>query len=512
MSFLLFLLLITLTLTNIVIGFYLAILLGYGPVNLRHLSDIGRVCLLLSQYLQPPEFLGRTVESFWERVRNLFNFVPIISFRHRGEDGVEVEAETTVGEKHHSGVIEVDDLPDNFDAVMEQLSMAPVGDLLYDDTDQISELSPMQELFDDDLANVLMEQGTEAWLANEKHVETSLLKLNTVMMKSGKFASELDWRIRSAKGHLTPDDIRQFRDEMKDDCLQYLDSQASITEQMKERLDEFGELKNLAEEVEFANMEQSSQIETTVSNLDRMDLSKNPEELGGNLIKELSNLRVARHRLRDMQDRTFMDIVFYEKRLDTIPQQLYFDEKFGVRGRIGLEAAIYEWWKQGRHQTRQITFALLDFVRFGDANLEHGIFVCDHLIKDFGRLLTEHFDSSDLIGIYSGNCFMVATVNMGPKKTVTEIERIRQRCEKTTYLLSNGDGMKLFTTCAITEALANQSQAEVLGALEMTLKAAKKAGRNHTYTFVPGPLNKPPELVEAPDLGEIPREVQLDTV
>lgn len=502
MSFLLFVLLTTLSLTNIAIGFYVAMLSGYGPSDLRRIA-------VVDQYLGP-------IKEWFESIRSRFLRPRPAPQTVADEETVPdsaIKSSVNSAVKTPSEILEPISLPDNFEEVMEHLSMAPVGDLLFDDTDLISELMPMQELFDDDLANVLMEQGTEAWLANEKHVETSLLKLNTVMMKSGKFATELDWRIRAGRGQLTAADIEQFRNEMKDDCLQYLESQASITEQMKERLDEFGELKNLAEEVEFANMDQSSQIETTVSNLDRMDLSKDPEDLAGILIKELSNLRVARHRLRDMQDRTFMDIVVYEKRLDTIPQQLYFDERFGIRGRIGLEAAIHGWWKQGRQRARQITFALIDFVKFGDANMEHGIMVCDKLIKYFGKHLAGQFDSADLVGIYSGNCFMVVTVNMGPKKTITEIERIRQRCENMTYVFDGGEQrMKVLVTCAITEALATQTQQEVMETLESTLKAAKKAGRNHSYTFVPGPLNKPPELVEAPNLGEEPKDVDLDDV
>lgn len=491
MSFLLFLIMILFVATNIAIGCGIATFSGYGPPDWKRAAN-----LLLD---------AEEIETIKEKILSIFDKIPF--FRARSEPArMETVAKDSKSELETPSVEE-----ETIGDVMEKLAVADIGDLLDDESEAITELAPMHELFDDDLASVLMEQGTEAWLVNEKHVETSLLKLNTVMMKSGRFSAELDWRIRAARGLLTAGDIKQFRDEMKDDCVNYLESQASITEQMKERLDEFGELKNLAEEVEFANMEQSSQIETTVSNLDRMKPEANPEETGNKLIKELANLRLARHRLRDMQDRTFMKIVFYEDRVDTIPQQLYFDENFGIRGRIGLEVAVYEWWKQKRQQTRQITFALLDFVKFGEANLEHGIATCDKIIKHFGKSLQKHFDALDLIGIYSGNCFMVATVNAGPQKTITEIERIRQNCEQTIYRYDNGnESMRLQTTCAITEALATQSHEEVLAALEKTLAAAKKAGRNHTFHFVPGPLNKPPELVSAPNLIEEPQTIDLD--
>ena len=488
----LYLFLTLLVLANILLGCYVAILHGYGPPDwktaLSLVLDIDRL------------------QDHWEEMRSRLLALPFLRKKSNGiADPEEDEPETEVPEISEPEV-------ESFETVMEKLAAADLNDLLDDEADEISDLTPMQEIFDDDLASVLMEQGTEAWLVNEKHVETSLLKLNVVMMKSGRFASELDWRIRSTMGmgSLTPGDVKHFLEELRDDCRSYLDSQATITEQMQNRLDEFGELKSLAEEVDYANMEQSAQIETTLSNLDHLDLTGNPEDAAQRLIKELASLRIARHRLRDMQERTFIQIVFYENRVDTIPQQLYHDEIFSIRSRIGLEVAIHEWWKQKRHETRQITFALLDFVKFGEANEEHGIAVCDRIIKHFGRELENHFDSMDLVGIYSGNCFMVATLNAGPKKTITEIERVRQRCEKTIYRFNGGnESMRLQLTCAITEALSTQSQKDVLAALEKTMKAAKKAGRNHTYHFVPSPLDKPPEKVDAPNLGEEERVVEI---
>lgn len=491
-SILVILILLFCVLTNLVIGCYVATLLGYGPSDWK-----GALKMLVD------------VDRFQGILLSLRQRIPTLTFRKKSDEGdPEKRPDPSAGQTQEDPQVAAET---SFESVMEKLASTDLGDLLDDETDDIVSLAPMQEIFDDDLASVLMERGTETWFVNEKHIETSLLKLNVVMMKSGKFSAELDWRIRSARGLLSEGDIRQFRDEMKADCENYLESQAAITEQMKSRLDEFGELKNLAEEVEFANMEQSSQIETTVSNLDRMNLSQDAEQLGTQLIKELANLRIARHRLRDMQDRTYMKIVFYEDRLDTVPQQLFYDEVFGVRGRIGLEAAIHEWWKQKRNQTRQITFALLDFVKFGEVNLEHGIAICDKAIKSFGLALVNRFDPMDLVGIYNGNCFMVATINAGPKKTITEIERVRQNCEATTYRYNGGnDSLQLQVTCAITEALADQSSEAVLTNLEKTLAASKKAGRNHTFYFVPGPLNKPPELVAAPNLGEEPQTISLD--
>jgi diguanylate cyclase (GGDEF)-like protein len=455
------------------LGCYAAIHFGLGPPDWK---------TALSQVIDLPFF-----QDYWHDLQTRISALPV--FRKQ-------DSSTSLDKNSPSGANNV------------------VGNAVPQQTGDNSNQSDQTpdsnaELADTDLDSVA-KQDSKTWFIQEDHIEVSLLKLNIAMKKSGQFASELDWRIRSFRGKTTQEDVKQFLNELRDDCRDYLESQANITEQMKLRLDEFGDLKNIAEEIDYANMEQSAQIETTLSNLDHLDLTDNPEEGATRLIKELAGLRFARHRLRDMQDRAFVHIIFNEKREEAIPQQLFIDESFEIYSRIGLEVTLHEWWKQKRYEKESIIFALLDFVKFGEANEEHGITACDKIIKFFGNMLKERFDQPNLIGLYSGNCFLVAIVNSTPKKAIAEIERIRQWCEKATLRLNDGtETMYLQLTCAITEVLATQSQNEVLAVLEKTLVAAKKAGRNHTYYCIPGPLGSPPEKIDAPDFGDKPTEINI---
>ncbi|MDR1478184.1 MAG: diguanylate cyclase [Planctomycetaceae bacterium] len=390
---------------------------------------------------------------------------------------------------------------EGLEQIMEKFTSANVGDLLESFEEDLSFMIPEQEVFDEEVAELLGEQTTESWLVNDKQVETSLLRLNTVMMKSGRFAAELDWRIRSLRGSFEMDDIEQFVTELQDDCKNYLETQSIISQQMVERLDEFGELRHLAEEVDYANMEQSAQVETTLNNLNLIRQLQSPEDAANKLLRELASLRVARHKLRDLQDKTYINVVLYENRTDTVPQQLFIDEQLGIRSRIGLEMAIHNWWQQKRHQTRQFIFVLLDFVRFGEINDEYGIKPADNILKLYGQSIEKKFDKSDIVGIYCGNCYLVVTQNVGLQKTITEIERLRQHCEQTRFVCKNiNKEFQLQLTCGIAEALGTQNQSEVLQCLEKTLHAAKKAGKNCTFNYVHGPLNKPPEQVVAPNL------------
>ena len=504
MSFFLFILLLSSILTSIAAGFYAAILLGYGPPTVRDAASL----LVDPQWRNSVRDSLRNISrsSLWNVLRDTLGSV---IGRIRLPWTVSISLKSAEPEEDDDPVIP--STKGTVEDIIQQITSADLSDLLEDESDALSQLAPMQELFDDDLASILLERGTAAWLMNEKHVETSIMKLNIAMMKSGRFAADLDFRLRTMRGKATPDVVKQCLNDLRDDCRNYLEALATTTEQMIKRLDEFGELKYLAEEIDYANMEQSAQIETTISNLDRLNVEPSPEEAVTRLLKELASLRIARHRLFDMHEKATIKIVLYEDRLETVPHQLFFGETTGLRSRIGLDATMFDWWKQKRQEKRQLTFCLLDFVDFGALNDEHGILVCDRIIRALGKSLEKTFDPLDLVGVFSGNCFLVATTNIGPRKTITEIERIRQRGEKTTYRYNDGAGsVRVRLTCAITEALATQSADEVVKNLERTLAAAKKAGRNHTFQYDAARLNPVAEKIDAPNLGEGEKEIVLD--
>ncbi len=477
--------LLLITLLNIALGCYAAIELGYGPPSLKE------TLALLGDW--------RELRGLWGNLGEYRNLLQrLIPKRGR--------------EKQADAVEETQAPPLDLEEMLRSVSEANVADLLEDDAEDIAMVAPLQELFDDDLVSALMEKGTEAWLMGEKHVETSILKLNVVMMKSGKFSADLDSRLRRSVGTADAPFVKRCMAELRDDCKNYLESQASMTGQIQKRIDEFGELAYLAEDIDYANMEQSAQIETTISNIDQLSPA-NPEEAVQKLLKELSKLRVARHRLRDQQEKAFLTVVRYEERLDTIPHQLYIDEATGLRGRIGLEVTLVDWWKQKRQENRQLCFALIDLAKFGEVNDEQGITVGDKVIKYFGGILEKDFTSQDISGIYYGNCFLVVTVNMGLRKTVSEIEKIRQSLERTTFTYQEEAGkFSLEVTCGVTEALPDQSEKDVCKALESTLAAAKKAGRNHTFLLEQDKLNPAPEKVASPNLGSEYLTIDLDTI
>jgi diguanylate cyclase (GGDEF)-like protein len=481
------------------IGFYVAILLGYGPPTVR---------VALGLLLNKKDFA--LVEKYKVKLLKLIG--------RKTEDEGEGDAQPQLTEQPQTEQPPEKDAAGDLNAMIESLAKADLADLMTDESADVMQVSPIQEVFDDTLATALSERGTEVWMMNDKNIETSIMQLNAVMIKNGKFSADLDERLRSIVGKPDEAFVRKCLQEMKDDYGNYVSTQSAISEKIKERMDEFGELKHIANSIEFSNMEQASQIETTLNNLDQIALRGTPEEGVSRMITELALLCSARHRLRDMQDLAFLEMAHYENRVDTISPQLFTDEATGIRNRIGIDVALDAWWKQEKQKQRSVVFALLDFVKLSDLNLEYGIKPCDKLIAVVGRMLEKTFDALDVTGMYAGGCLFVATSNLGTQKTKTEIDKFRQKIAKAVFDGSktrtpNGNKpllIKTTMTCAVIEVAGSSSLTDTYAALDKTLEDAKKIGQNHTFFYDANKPKTEPSPIDAPDFGM--EEVTIELV
>jgi len=378
-------------------------------------------------------------------------------------------------------------------------------DNLLDGLEQESiELQPRDEPYDEDMAELLRPDQPEYWDLNEKYVETSILKLNIAMIKSGLRTQEIDMRLRAAAGRSDRETIRQCLEELKEDCETYLQQQREAAEKFTARISELGELRSLGEEIEMANLEQSAQLETTLSNLQHMDFESDLEAANRRLLSEIHNLRIARHWLRDMQEAAFLAVARYEGRLESIERQLWHDPLTRLRNRIGLEVALAEWWKQGRHQTRQIAGILLDLDAFGKVNEKYGPLVGDRVLVHVAELMKKNSSPSDLVGRFTGESFLLMMLDIGPRAAVKHAELLRQTLEKTVFRHEETT-FRLTVTGSVVEVRPEDADEKVLQRLQQTLQDAKRTGRN-CILFHDG---QKPNPVEAPNLGAQEIEIVL---
>lgn len=365
-------------------------------------------------------------------------------------------------------------------------------------------IQPFEEPYDDDVAEMMSPTMPEQWDLNEKYVETSILRLNIAMIKSGIRATEIDTRLRACRGHSDHETIETCLRLLREDCISYLAEQSEAAEKFSARISELGELSSLGEDIEMTNLEQSAQVETTINNLEYMDFRSDPEAANQRLLEEIKNLRSARHKLRDNQEAAFLAIARYENRIDKIEKQLFIDNLTKLRNRIGLEETLSEWWKQGRQKSRPISFALFDADRFGLLNEQHGPMICDRVLFHLGQLLHSSVGKADLVARHSGQRFFVALLDAGPRAALKSIELMRQTIEKATFLYEDKK-LQLTVGGVFVEIKPSDEYHSILERMEKTMKLVKEAGPNHTYQH----NERDPEPVESPSFGAEEKDIPI---
>ena len=378
---------------------------------------------------------------------------------------------------------------------------APPFESMLDDTaGDESEIEPYSEPYDDDAVEFeqIDLEAPEHWDLNEKYIETSILKLNIAMMKSGARATELDTKLRACRGRSDREIVHECLAKLQEDCEVYLAEQTENAERFRERVGELGELKTLGDEIETANLEQAAQMETTLSNLKSMDFESDLEAANARLLEEIDNLRVARHRLRDQQEAAFLAIARYENRIDRIEKQLFTDPLTKLRNRIGLEELLWQWWRQQRHHERQMSAALFDLDDYGGLNERHGSLVGDRILYEIAQFMLRSVGKTDTVARYAGQRFAVVMLDAGPRQAAKLAETIRQSIEHLVFL-RDGAPVRLTACTGVTEVRPADDYPDVFNRLETALRHAKHCGPNHGSGFTPSDAG--PEALESPGFG-----------
>ncbi len=384
----------------------------------------------------------------------------------------------------------------------------PFESMLDDTAGAESEIEPYSEPYDDDAVEFeqVALEAPEHWDLNEKYIETSILKLNIAMMKSGARATELDTKLRACRGRSGREMIQDGLAKLQEDCEVYLAEQAENAERFRARVGDLGELQALGDEIDTANLDQVAQMETTLSNLKCMDFESDLETANVRLLEEIANLRVARHRLRDQQEAAFLAIARYENRIEKIEKQLFTDPLTKLRNRIGLEELLWQWWRQKRHHERQMSAALFDLDDYGGLNERHGSLVGDRILYEIAQFMLRSAGKADTVARYAGQRFAVMVLDAGPRQAAKLAETIRQSIEHMVFL-RDGAPIRLTACTGVTEVRPADDYTDVLDRLETAVRHAKQCGPNRGSGFAPSDAGPIP--IESPGFGIEDTEIPI---
>jgi diguanylate cyclase len=187
-----------------------------------------------------------------------------------------------------------------------------------------------------------------------------------------------------------------------------------------------------------------------------------------------------------------------------VAPQLHDDPLTGLYSRIGLETILWEWWQQGRHQSRQMTAALFDLDGFGQINEKHGSLIGDRILHHVGRHIRNATTDADLVARFAGQRFLVLMLDVGPRTGIKNAETIRQSIGEITFF-NREKKIRLTTAGGITEVTPDDTHEALFERLEETLRQAKQTGPDRSF-FHGGTK---PELVRSPILVTEGTEISL---
>jgi len=359
-------------------------------------------------------------------------------------------------------------------------------------------LQSLKERIEKDIAATAVEQAKpvavedipDEWLESleSESIEASSFmeaSVQVLRLEVGKYREKLvaiEERIREGRKVKDTEEVATCVEELKTLNQAWLDKQNEAASHLSEKSEGLGGLQSMGEELEGTLLEQSAQIETTISNLELLDFSSDMDAGCDRLIFETSRLVDLAHQLRDRMHESIMSIMKADRKLETLDRKMQMDGLTTLHNRSGLEVVFLEWWREDIARQRMLSVVMVDIDRFGKINEELGTHVGDSVLGAFGPMLNDLVRKDrgfDLVARYGSERFILFLGDTGPHNAMAAAERVRQSIAETSFMHDEQE-LRLTVSCGVTEANKKDTTETAIDRLQKTLRHAQKNGRNCT--------------------------------
>ncbi|MEH6616295.1 MAG: GGDEF domain-containing protein [Porticoccus sp.] len=159
-------------------------------------------------------------------------------------------------------------------------------------------------------------------------------------------------------------------------------------------------------------------------------------------------------------------------------RQATIDPLTNLLNRRKLLESIFTARKKAEQLHQGLAILIFDLDRFKRVNDTYGHISGDKVLKSFAAILTKNLRSTDIIGRFGGEEFLVCLPDTPVEAALTLAERIRMACEQASVQTSNKDIIS-FTTCVgVTTAEQGEDIEVLLERVDVALYKAKEQGRN----------------------------------
>jgi GGDEF domain-containing protein len=162
-------------------------------------------------------------------------------------------------------------------------------------------------------------------------------------------------------------------------------------------------------------------------------------------------------------------------------------------GKSDVEPALSEWWQQNPDRSRQLLLAKIEIDHFEQVAAKFGE-ATDLMMQAISDLVSRHVGVGRVRP--SETSYVIMFPEMAAADVTTSVEQIRREIEHTQW--QHGEKTSRVTaSCAVVEALTDDTDKMLLERVEATLSEAERYGHNRTYLHEggqPAPV-EPPNLI-----------------
>jgi len=183
------------------------------------------------------------------------------------------------------------------------------------------------------------------------------------------------------------------------------------------------------------------------------------------------------NQVHDLED----SITLFRAESETLRRSLRFDTVTRVHSRAFVIQALAEKLENAQEQSTPLCAVMADLDHFKEINDNHGHLVGDRILHDVATRMVTGARSSDIVGRYGGEEFLIIFEGATLDVARDLAERIRIRVLADPFM---EDSTKLFITVSlgVAEACAGESAESVIRRADQAMYAAKAAGRNRVCT------------------------------
>jgi len=160
------------------------------------------------------------------------------------------------------------------------------------------------------------------------------------------------------------------------------------------------------------------------------------------------------------------------------------DRLTGIPNRETLSAALIAEVHRAVRYKKPLSVAFLDIDLFKPINDTHGHAAGDAVLRQVAALLSDSVRSTDVMGRYGGEEFMLLLAETAPDEALAVAEHLRNLVMVTPMTIAGGHRISITISVGVSGGVGDELKVDrLVEQADAAMYAAKSLGRNRTYLF-----------------------------